>query len=173
MANICIEYLWLFIFSLIEYFLNNPIFIILTLVIVIAIAQKFGPTITGILLMVIDFLKDSVDLGTFGLATPLTLIISLGIGFGWAAMAFSKKVSGLISLINAVPMFLFGTILGVAQIPFLAFISAVVGFALDRSATINYLIGILSVAALYFVLSFSVSIISGFCQGLDYAINLF
>ncbi len=172
MANICIEYLWIFIFSLIKYFLDNPIFIIITLLITIVIAKKLGPMIIGILLAVIDFLKDSVDLGTFGLSIPLTIIISIGIGFGWAAMAFSSRAPGLIALLNSIPMFLFGTILGIAQIPFLAFISAITGFALDRSATINYLIGILSIAMLYFVLSFSFTIISGFCQGLDYAISL-
>ena len=172
MANICIEYLWIFIFSIIKYFLDNPIFIAITLLIVIVIAKKFGPMIIGILLTAIDFIKDTVDIGTFGISTPLTLIISIGIGFGWAAMSFSSRAPGLIAFLNSIPMFLFGTILGIAQIPFLAFISAIAGFMISRFVTLNYFMGVFSAAMLYFALSFSIPIISGFCQGLDYAINL-
>ncbi len=173
MANICIESLWMFLFSLYEYFLDNPIFIIIMLLISIVVAKKFGPMIIGILLTIVDFLKDSVDLGTFGLSTPLTLIISIGIGFGWAAMAFSSRAPGLIVLLNSIPMFFFGTILGIVQVPFLAPISGIVGYIMSRFTTINYFIGIISIIMLYFVLSFSFWIISGFCQGLDYAVNLF
>ena len=173
MASICIEYFWIFIFSHYQYFLENPIFIILSLLIAIAIAKKFGPMILGILLTVIDFLKDSVDLGTFGISAPLTVLVGIGIGFGWGMMAFTSRAPGLIALLNSIPMFLFGTILGIAQIPFLAPISAITGFLMDRFSIINYFIGILSIAMLYFVLSFSFVLIAGFCQGLDYAVSLF
>jgi|SRR3989344_190050 len=174
--NICISLLWDFILGLFAYILKNPIFVLIMFAIMFAvifgIGKKMGALMIGIILTVVDFLKDSVDIGTFGLSTPITIMIGIGIGFGWAMMALSSN-AGIISFINAIPMFLFGTILGIAQIPFLAIISAVAGFAIQNSKTINYLMGIISAFLLYFVLSFSFALISGFCQGLDYAVSLF
>ncbi|MBI2507956.1 hypothetical protein HYV89_03310 [Candidatus Woesearchaeota archaeon] len=171
--NICIEYFWRFIFELVRYSLDNILFVALTLIIVGISAKKLGPVILGIIAAGADFLIDLATAGTFGLSSFMTILVAIVIGFLWASMAFSSNIPLLIAIPNAFLMFLFGLILGLAPIPFLAPLSAVVGFLLQNSRAFNYFIGIISAFLLYFVLSFSFSILSGFCQGLDYAISLF
>ncbi len=171
--NICVEYFWRFLFELIKYSLDNILFVALTLIIIGAFSRKLGPIIIGVIASGADFFIDLATAGTFGLSSFITIMAGIAIGFLWATMAFSSGISLLIAIPNAFLMFLFGLILGIAPIPFMAPISAVVGFLLQSSRGFNYIIGIISAFSLYFVLSFSFPIISGFCQGLDYAINLF
>ena len=173
MANICIEYLWVFIFSLIKYSLDNILFVALTLIIIGAFSRKLGPIVIGIIASGAYFFIDLATTGTFGLSSFITILVGIAIGFLWASMAFSSDVPLLIKLPNAVLMFLFGLILGIAPIPFIAPLSAVVGFLLQSSRGFNYIIGIISAFSLYFVLSFTFPLLAGFCQGLDYAISLF
>ena len=171
--NICIEYFWRFIFELIRYSLDNIIFVALTLIIIGVFSRKLGPIIIGIIASGADFLIDLATAGTLGLSSFMTIIAAIAVGFLWASMAFSSDIPLLIAIPNAFLMFLFGLILGIAPIPFITPISAVVGFLLQSSRGFNYIIGIISAFMLYFVLSYSFPIISGFCQGLDYAISLF
>ncbi|MBS3151635.1 hypothetical protein J4443_04605 [Candidatus Woesearchaeota archaeon] len=173
MAGICIEYFWRFIFELINYSMNNLLYVILLLIIVAVVSRKLGPLVIGLIASAADFLVDLTTSGTFGLSIFLTILVGISIGFLWASMAFSSNIPLLIAIPNAVLMFFFGLILGIAPMPFIAPLSAIVGFSLQNFRSLNYLIGIISAVFLYFVLSFSFPLLSGFCQGLDYAVNLF
>jgi len=171
--NICIEYFWRFIFELVKYSLDNIIFVALTLIIIGTFSRKLGPIILGVIAAGADFLVDLATTGTLGLSSFMTIMVAIAIGFLWASMAFSSGISLLIAIPNAFLMFLFGLILGLAPIPFMAPLSIVVGFLLQNSRIFNYLIGIFSAVFLYLILYFSFSILTGFCQGLDYAVSLF
>jgi hypothetical protein len=171
--NICIELFWKFLFGLIKYIIDNPIYVLLLFGIIISVTKKFGPLIIGLIATAADFLKDTIDIGTLGISSPVTILIGLGIGLLWATMAFSPTAPLLLSLSNAIPMFLFGTLLGIAPIPFLSVLSLGVGYSLEKFTIPNYLIGIISGVLIYFVLSFGISILSGFCKGLNFVVNLF
>ena len=171
--NACVEAFFRIFFELLKYSIDNFISVILTLVIVGFIAKRFGALILGIIAFLLDLGLDIIFAGSVGLTAPINLLGGIVIGMLWAMMTLNSNVSILIKLPNAIMMFMFGFVWGLAPVPFPIPLAPIVGWLLENSRFVNYIIGIFSLGATYIVISLGSPLFVFMCEGINYILTLF
>ncbi len=163
--NACLELLIGTFASLLKFFIGNWFMVLLALAITSIIVRKVGPVIVGLLAFLIDFAVDSLFGLSFGFSAPISLTMSLVIGFLWASLILFSPINPLIKILNMPFMFLIGLVWGFLPLPFPVPLALILGFLMRYKVT-NYLIVIMpSIIVIGFIFLFGSSNI---CSGINW-----